>query len=266
MMQGKYFWNDLYFTNEKEADYYVILNYPRREFFDPSKTLVFCLEPFGDQHTGKWGAKTWGFWANPRPNMLLYVRTHKKELCPVFTQFKVPLKQLESFNFEKKDRISCLCSSKSHDIGHKKRIGFLKFLEKKGFDKIDIYGKDNIFNFKNYVGPIERKDKHLGIGNYKYYFMCENNAENNYATEKFWEPILCETLPLYWGCPNLENYVNENSFIRLKLNDFEYDYNLLVNTMENNEWEKRLSYIKGAKLLGLYHYNLFPTIHRIIHS
>ena len=51
-------------------------------------------------------------------------------------------------------------------------------------------------------------DKEKAIIPYKYYFMCENNVEHNFATEKIWEPILCECLAFYWGCPNLEEYID----------------------------------------------------------
>jgi len=43
----------------------------------------------------------------------------------------------------------------------------------------------------------------------------ENNQEHNYATEKIWEPLLCDCLTFYWGCPNLNEYIEENSFIYL---------------------------------------------------
>ena len=65
------------------------------------------------------------------------------------------------------------------------------------------------------------KDKHTGMLPFKYYFMIENNYEENYITEKFWEPILCECLIFYYGCPNVKHYVDNDVFVPLNMNNFE---------------------------------------------
>jgi hypothetical protein len=43
--------------------------------------------------------------------------------------------------------------------------------------------------------------------------MMENNFERNYITEKLWEPILCETLVFYYGCPNITDYINKDRIL-----------------------------------------------------
>src|SRR3990172_9964329 len=104
----------------------------------------------------------------------------------------------------KKDKgnlISSICSEKSFDPGHIKRIDFVRYVENK-YDsvfKIDIYGRSNKHNFKNYIGKLPNDQKDYGLFPYKYYFMSENNQEYNYITEKLWEPLICECLCFYWG-------------------------------------------------------------------
>ncbi len=80
-------------------------------------------------------------------------------------------------------------------------------------------GRSNSHHLKNYHGPLidDCKSNHLPM--YKYYLACENNKEHNYATEKIFEPLLSECLPFYWGCPNLEQHLEPESFVRLPLED-----------------------------------------------
>ena len=65
------------------------------------------------------------------------------------------------------------------DEGQVYRIDFLKFLQSKDDTdwEVDIYGKDNSQNFKNYKGSLLMSEKSKGLIPYKYYFMVENNCE-----------------------------------------------------------------------------------------
>jgi hypothetical protein len=146
--------------------------------------------------------------------------------------------------------ISSICSSKYFDPGHIKRIDFMKFIEAKGDESVQlhIYNEDNKHGFSSYKGTARPSiDKEKGILPYKYYFMCENNVENNFITEKLWEPILCETLCFYWGCPNVSEYINPLAYVQLDMNDFEGSYNLIVESIRNNLWEKRVDVIREEK-------------------
>jgi hypothetical protein len=94
--------------------------------------------------------------------------------------------------------------------------------------------------------------------------MCENNAESNFITEKIWEPIICETLVFYWGCPNISEYINPLAFVQLDMDDFIGSLEIIKNAIKNNLWEKRLPFIKEEKRKILDYYNWFPTLERII--
>ena len=77
--------------------------------------------------------------------------------------------------------------------------------------------------------------------------MIENNYEENYITEKLWEPILCESLCFYYGCPNATDYIDSRAFIQLPIHDFEACYQLMKKAVEEDWWSQRLPYIKEAK-------------------
>lgn len=268
MSKGNFTWNNIEITS-LNADFYVIINKPcNNEYYDPLRTIIFHMEPWCSDPKQSWGVKTWGPWAEPDESKFLQVRNHKKFLNNCFWQLSLTYNELKNNTFTNKKtkgiRISTICSSKYFDSGHIKRIDFLKFVESKNdpLVQIDIYNIDNQHKFKNYVSPLNKKD--VGMLPYKYYFMAENNEENNFITEKLWEPLITDTLCFYWGCPNVSEYIDPRAYVLLDLNDFEKSFNIIKNAIINNLWEQQIEYIRREKQKVLEYYNFFPTIERIL--
>jgi len=271
MCEDGFRWKNIEITSEDDnIDYYVIINKPQKGAkFDPKKTIVFQMEPWVEDVGKNWGVKTWGEWANPNPNDFLAIRGRKTDCYNnVFWQLELNYNELKSLTYnEKLNTVSSICSSKYYDVGHKHRIGFLKFLEKKGDIELDIYNKDNKHTFKNYKGPLHPYiDKSKGIVPYKYYFMVENNYERNFITEKLWEPILCETLIFYYGCPNIKDYINEKAFVQLDMNDFEKSYEIIKKAIKEDWWSQRIDIIRAEKKKLLNEMGFFPVIEKIINE
>ena len=267
---GTYKWNNLEITwSDNDIDYYVIINKPRPgDKYIAEKSIIYHMEPWcaGNQN---WGVKTWGSWAKPDPKQFLQVRSHDHFINTVFWQLSLTYDQLQIMDMQAQKRpeldkvVSSICSSKYFDPGHKKRIDFLKYLESKDFP-VHIYNEDNQHEFKNYKGKAKPSvDKEKGIVPYKYYFMCENNAEHNFITEKLWEPILCESLCFYWGCPNVADIVDPRAFVQLDMNDFETAYNTMNAAIQKNMWKDRLPFIKAAKQKILEN-SFFPTLEKVL--
>ena len=258
-------WTDI----KEEIDYYVIVNSPPKDaYYDPKHTIVFQMEPWVYDLSKSWGVKTWAEWAEPDCNKFLAVRGCKTNCHNnAFWQLELKLNDLQNSNlFEKTNNvtISSIMSSKYFDEGHIARIDFLKFLESKGDIELDIYGQDNIHNFKNYRSKLEMKNKSNGIKGYKYYFMMENNFEKNYITEKLWEPILCETLVFYYGCPNVTDYIDPGAFVLLDINNFENSYQIIKQAIKEDWWSQRIEIIRKEKHKILDELAFFPTIDKII--
>lgn len=274
MSQSNYTWNNIQITWEDEdIDYYVIINKPQADAkFIPEKTIIFHMEPWCSGPDQNWGVKTWGEWANPDPAKFLQVRSHDTFLNTGFWQLNMNHSQLSQNLLGKKEPslgniISSVCSSKYFDPGHKKRIDFMKFIESKESPDVQlhIYNEDNQHGFTSYKGKARPFiDKQRGILPYKYYFMCENNAEYNFITEKLWEPILCESLCFYWGCPNVSDYINPLAYVQLDMNDFEGSYQIMKEAVKNNLWLERLPYIQEAKRLILNKYGFFPILEEVL--
>ena len=56
-------------------------------------------------------------------------------------------------------------------------------------------------------------EKSEGLAPYRFSVVIENVREPNYFTEKLIDSVLCETVPIYWGCPNLERFMDTDGMI-----------------------------------------------------
>lgn len=177
--------------------------------------------------------------------------------------------QLLDFNITKTKNMSCILSNNYSSYYHKKRVNFLKYLDK--LNEIDLFGRVDtsiqesytiINSLKNYKGKLNSKEG--GLFPYKYTFVCENAKENNYFTEKLADGILSECLCFYCGCPNISEFINKNAYIIIDLENPEEAIKKITNSIKTNQWEKRIKYIKEAKMKILNELQLIPTIVNII--
>ena len=266
-----YSWKNIEITwDDCNIDYWVIINKPcDNSYYDPKRTIVFQMEPWVNNESHLWGVKTWGEWAEPDENKFLAVRGRKTKCHNnAFWQLELNYNELVDLKYENKnkmDTVSSICSSKYYDEGHIARIDFLKFLEMKGGIPLDIFNQDNQHSFKTYRGPLTPYvDKSKGYIPYKYYFMVENNYEENFITEKLWEPILCETLVFYYGCPNVADYINPEAFVQLDMHDFEKSYEIIKRAIEEDWWSQRIDAIRREKKKILDELAFFPVLENII--
>ena len=261
MSKGNYTWNRIRITWEDPADYYVIINSPKpKDKFDPKKTIVFQMEP--DMKDDP----SWNEWGDPRKENFLRVFDHKEEynncewhLSKTYTELSsqpvVKDRSLESV-------ISTVLSKKYKDVGHCKRIDFVKFLEKKG-QVVHVFG-DNSKEYANYKGNLPYHCKDEAIFPYKYTFNAENRDKKNYLTEKLFDGILGECLVFYCGCYNAREIIDSRAFVQLELEDFEKDYATIKKAIAEDWHSQRLPYIREAKKKILEELQFFPRLERVL--
>jgi len=104
----------------------------------------------------------------------------------------------------------------------KKRIAFFEKLSK--YKKVDSGGA--VLN--NIGGAV--KNKRAFIRNYKFTIAFENSSHEGYTTEKLFEPMLENTLPIYWGDPLVGNDFNTRSFFNYQ--DYGTDDSLIERIIE----------------------------------
>jgi hypothetical protein len=83
--------------------------------------------------------------------------------------------------------------------------------------KVDSYGK--LFNNKRIVADMGARTKMDIISTYKFTIAFENAIATDYVTEKFYDPLVAGSVPVYIGAPNIDEfapaekcYINVNSF------------------------------------------------------
>lgn len=77
-------------------------------------------------------------------------------------------------------------------------------------------------------GAYDSKEYHEFISDYKFMICFENTVIKNYATEKLIIAYSSGTIPIYWGCPNIGDYVNMDAILCLKPDYTEEDVQALI--------------------------------------
>lgn len=152
---------------------------------------------------------------------------------------------------KKKNRISVICSRNQNLPGHFKRLAFLDKLRGHPVSRhIDFFGGGH--------NPI--LDKLDAIAPYKYHLVLENSTVPDYWSEKFGDSLLGFSLPIYYGCPNIEKYFPKNSLIRVDIDDFEGVVRVLDGLIRDDPYEVHFPEIVEARDLVIHQYNIFQLM------
>jgi len=253
--------------NDEKPDYYVIENHPfyqnQKQYYDPKKTIYVHCEP-------KTSRDTWNKWKDTET--FLYDHKINWNIPHVINEKTNIIDTIEKEiikNKNNKRKISYVTSDLYMLPGHKLRVNIMPYIDNLNkYDiKPDIYGREKLgyfkkFQLKNYLGEIENREDSLL--NYYYNMMAENCQEVDYFTEKILDPILCETLCFYWGCPNVKSYLHPKSYINLDFSRPKLAIQTIVNSINNDEYSKRFKYIKESKRKIIYELNPINIIDKVI--
>lgn len=144
---------------------------------------------------------------------------------------------LNSLLFNKTKNISSIISSLGKEGNHpagciySERYNLLKSLVSDSYNYIDFYGYN--------LGLSLKKD---GLIDYKFSLCVENSNEKNYVSEKFYDCILTNTIPIYFGCNNIKEIwpfggyfniedIRDTDSIKNLLSHIETNAETLYNTM-----------------------------------
>lgn len=115
--------------------------------------------------------------------------------------------------YEKTKDISMIASKKQSAPGHKLRHEIFN-----NFFDIDYYGSINSENNLEY--------KLDGLKDYCFSISIENCQKNFYFTEKILDCFLTGTIPVYFGCPGIIEYFNQDGIIFIdNINSFKRFWN-----------------------------------------
>lgn len=128
----------------------------------------------------------------------------------------------------KQKKFCCLISgNKKSKVGgelYSERIRAIEYFEKKYNEQFDLYGigwdEKKFFNrikiktktYKSYKGIADIKLKEMS--KYKYCICYENqNNLNGYITEKIFDCFISGCIPIYYGAPNITEYIPQGCFV-----------------------------------------------------
>lgn len=142
-------------------------------------------------------------------------------------------------------KLSWITSNADALAGHRDRMKFLAVLRKK-LD-FDLFGRG--FNLIN--------DKWNALAPYRYSLAVENFSNPFYWTEKIADCFLAWTMPIYYGCTEINRFFSPESLIQIDINDLNAP-EIIREAIETDRWMKNRDAIAYARELVLKKYNLFP--------
>lgn len=167
--------------------------------------------------------------------------------------------QLKNLAIPPKNKlISIISSSKSMMPGHNKRQYIISHLKEDFNDYIDFYGGED--------GNVEFKCD--AILPYKYCICIENSFIDDYWTEKYSDPLLGFSIPIYSGCKNITKYFDEKGFFVFEIGDYnslKQIINSIIASPDIIYEEKKDAMIENRDLL-FSKYHLFPHITELLNS
>jgi hypothetical protein len=254
---GSKTWGDFAFTTEPivDCDYCIFLNNNNKDSIEiccpPDNIWMFVQEPYQKGLTD---------WVTERHNYFSKVFTHlpvdqstkyiRSQTCLPWHIGKTYDQLSKTDTSPKKDKsLSSIVGGAVFLPGHKLRQNFIKKVLDSDLP-LELFGKN--------IRPLE--DKAQGLDQYFFSFAVENNSNPDMWTEKLADCYLSWTMPVYYGCTNLDKYFPPKSFIQIDINSPEATIQGLKTKLTQEFWESALDSIREARELVLNKYQLFPFL------
>jgi hypothetical protein len=247
------------FDDRKECDYVVIKNRLIEKhdvICDPNNVWAIMMEPpiggffdftlFGHDQYAK-VFRTINDNADPK-----YIKSHIMTYWYMHIDYDTVIDHKVG---DKAKMISCVSSNKSFLPGHKKRLNFVKQLIDADLG-IDYYGRG--------INPIENKWDALYP--YKFSIAIENSSMPDYWTEKISDCFMAYTIPIYYGCTNIDEYFPAGSFLKIDINDIAGSIKKIKEAISGDYYEKNFNALIEARNLYLTKYHLFPCVADLINK
>lgn len=182
------------------------------------------------------------------------------------------LEQIKSWDLTKTENISMIVSNSPDNMWwvpadaphiYRKRMNVANLIIDNDLP-VDVYGKQWSANGRC---KGEAWNKHVALKSYRFSIGIENTAENFYTTEKFTDNLLTNTIPIYYGSPNISQYYDSRGYIQLPdLDDLDAVRSTLLEVNNNAEqlYEQMFPYMLENKKMFLEKHNILEKIKEII--
>ena len=140
---------------------------------------------------------------------------------------------VDDLPLEKTNQITYIMSSKIMTHEHRMRFMILR--------EVEYHNKIGDFDFVMHRNPPEIPSKNPFFVNAKFHITCENAVMPNMFSEKIIDCFRTRTVPLYYGCTNIEKYFDERGIIRF--NTIE-EFRKIISEITPDWYDQRLPYIE----------------------
>jgi hypothetical protein len=154
---------------------------------------------------------------------------------------------------DKRRQLSWITSDTAMLAGHRYRLKFLSRLEKEM--PLDLFGR----GFRRVY------DKWDVLAPYRYSIAFENMRAPYYFTEKLMDCFVCETMPIYFGSPQITTFFPKESLVVIDP-EAPNVMEQIRSVAESNLWQSNRDAILEAKRLVLDEYNIFAMLARLVSS
>ena len=239
---------NLYFNKSGRADLAVVINFARTPQFVWGRNpqiYKWLMEPeipgnlryrFTVRHSRLFDRV---FCHNARPGAV------REQLMPPMIPSHVILKKSDNLIDGKSKLISAVASKEMFLPLHRTRTRLIDDLESQNNYHIDVFGKGRTY--------IESKND--GLDGYMYSVAIENTSSKHYWTEKIGDCIRSLTVPIYFGCEEIERYFPASSLIKMKQSDFEDGLKGVLDSLSEIDYRRRIPALLEARRLLETRYN-----------
>ncbi len=145
---------------------------------------------------------------------------------------------------------SLIASSKRSQEGHALRHAIAGWVQKEGMD-VTLLGQA--------YAPF--KDKADGLAPYRYSVVIENVREENCFTEKLIDAVLCQTVPIYWGCPNVDDFLDTSGMI---ICQSRFELEQAIGSMSKDDYAIRLPHLRNTQAKAARYGDFFERAARAV--
>ena len=252
---GSYFNHpDITFTINEDYDYAVIFGFTKEKIkTDKDHTIVFFQEPFWSSNWDREAYKISNRVFCPSKKLygnydefiehptLMFYGGHGDEYFDIDT--------ILNYNKTNKNKnVSCVVTNRSyspltgcntHSI-YDKRVKLAEECIKRNLN-VDVYGhmwEYSCLKSNNIKGATHTKFN--ALDNYRFSIGVENSVIHNYITEKIYDILFFNTIPVYYGAPNLTTDLPDiaKHTIILNLQDIEDSISTIIHLNEDLYYEK----------------------------
>ena len=244
-----------------EADLAVIVNFsPYNLKMKAKEVWIFHQKPGNCKYFGHWqkaypfADRVFGSWNPLNERKKGSLKNLSREQASIFWQCPNSYDYYKNLHHpEKTFALSAITSSKKNFEGHKERLEFLFNL------KEELKNTEYNFEIKGRgISEFNSKDEILIPS--RYTLAIENTSEPHYFTEKITDAFFFNSMPIYFGAPNIFEYFPKNSLIQLEDLDVKKAKEIIKFTIDNNLYEKNYQNILMAKNMVLNKYNFFMNL------